>query len=159
VSVSLTTRMNTNKMVKNISMNRPCAVEVPPASWVRTLSVPGVSACMIAAPCLTSVSRIPKNTHVSLTVIPPRICANVRRAPRSGVIAPTRTMPRDTAGLNSPPETRKKIQALMAREKPKERAMYSRFDVLTVLAAEPACPSVVPPVTLVFGIRATLDGG
>ena len=58
-------------------------------------------------------------------MIPPRIWLKVRRAPRSGVRAPTRTIPSDTAGLNRPPLTRKKIHALTASEKPNERAMYS----------------------------------
>lgn len=56
-------------------------------------------------------------------MIPPRIWLNVRSAPRSGCNAPTRTMPSETAGLNNPPLTRKKIQALTASEKPNERAM------------------------------------
>ena len=60
---------------------------------------------------------------IAAPVIPPRICDTVRRIPRIGVRAPTRTIPRETAGLNRPPLTRKKIQALTARENPKERAM------------------------------------
>lgn len=58
-------------------------------------------------------------------MIPPRICDTDSRAPRSGVNAPTRTIPSETAGLNNPPETRKKIQALTASENPKDREMYS----------------------------------
>jgi len=34
-----------------------------------------------------------------------------------------------TAGLKSPPETRKKIQALTAREKPKHKLMYNSWEV------------------------------
>lgn len=62
--------------------------DMPAESWVRTLSVPGSSAWMIALP-----------------VIPPRIWATVRRAARIGVSTPTRNMPRETAGLKRPPET------------------------------------------------------
>ena len=58
-------------------------------------------------------------------MIPPRIWEKVKSAPRSGVSAPTRTIPSETAGLKSPPETRKKIHALTARENPNDRAMYS----------------------------------
>ena len=60
---------------------------------------------------------------IAAPVIPPKICETVKSAPRSGVSAPTSTIPSDTAGLNSPPETRKKIQALTASEKPNPREM------------------------------------
>jgi hypothetical protein len=89
-------------------------------------------------------------------VIAPRICTKDKSAPRRGVSAPTSTIPRDTAGLNRPPETRKKIHAQIRREKPKQRAMKSRLEVLAVAAAEPSCPAVVDPVTDVVGMRATL---
>jgi hypothetical protein len=113
--------------VMNISMNNPLTTLTPGAREVLTFNVPGVIASMIAAP-----------------VIPPKIWAKVRRIARRGVKAPTRAIPRETAGLKRPPETlqvrndqlqnrddsvlrdkayRKKIQALTAREKPKQRAM------------------------------------
>jgi hypothetical protein len=60
---------------------------------------------------------------IAAPVIPPKICDTVNKAARSGVNAPTRSIPSETAGLKRPPETRKKIQALTAREKPKDRAM------------------------------------
>lgn len=65
-------------------------------------------------------------------------------------------MPQDTAGLKRPPETRKKIQALTAKLKPKARAMYSKLEVLTDAAVVPCSPSVVAPVTEVVGTFATL---
>jgi hypothetical protein len=37
-------------------------------------------------------------------------------------------MPSDTAGLNRPPETRKKIHAETVSEKPKAREMYSLYE-------------------------------
>jgi hypothetical protein len=122
-----------------------------------THSVPGVSACMIAAPCPElSLDDPCSHTDAGLTVIAPRICTKDKSAPRRGVSAPTSTIPSDTAGLNRPPETRKKIHAVTISAKPKQRAMKRRLEVLTVAAAEPSCPSVVEPVTDVVGMRATL---
>lgn len=80
----------------------------------------------MAAPLGESV-RLPPRASASrtLTVIPPKICEKERRAPRRGVKAPTSTIPSETAGLKRPPEILKKIQALTARENPKDSAMYS----------------------------------
>ena len=50
-------------------------------------------------------------------------------------------MPNVTAGLKSPPEIRKKTQALTASEKPKQRAMYC-----SCCGFEPASATVRPPV-------------
>lgn len=112
----------TYKEVRNISINNPCTIEVPPPRVVRQFKVPGVIAWMIAAPCSSAHSA---QFGWRLTVIPPRICETASKAPRLGVNAPTRTMPRETAGLKRPPETRKKIHAFTAREKPKHNEMYS----------------------------------
>ena len=112
----------TYKEVRNISINNPCTIEVPPPRVVRQFKVPGVIAWMIAAPCSSAHSA---QFGWGLTVIPPRICETASKAPRLGVNAPTRTMPRETAGLKRPPETRKKIHAFTAREKPKHNEMYS----------------------------------
>jgi hypothetical protein len=112
-------------------VQRPCAfVSLSPPGSPPVGNAPGRMACTIAAP-----------------VMPPRTCANVRSTARSGVSAPTSAIPRETAGLNSPPapryhqyrdkvragrgrasdapETRKKTHAFTASEKPNESAMYS----------------------------------
>lgn len=60
---------------------------------------------------------------IAAPAIPPSNWLTTRIAARSGVIAPTNARPSETAGLNSPPEIRKKTQALTQREKPKEREM------------------------------------
>lgn len=41
--------VKTSRAVKNISMNTPCAIDVPPPSCVRTLSGPGNNAETTAA--------------------------------------------------------------------------------------------------------------
>jgi hypothetical protein len=89
-------------------------------------------------------------------VIPPRTCETESKAARLGVRAPTRAIPRETAGLKRPPETRKKIQALTAKEKPKQREMYNRFEVSTVATVDPSSPLAVSPVMELVGIKATL---
>jgi len=91
-----------------------------------------------------------------LTVIPPRIWERASKAARFGVNAPTRAIARETAGLKRPPETRKKIQALTAREKPKQSEMYSKLDVSTVATVEPCSPPATSPVIEFEGIKATL---
>lgn len=73
--------------------------------------------------CSLLISFVRQWKRGRLTVIPPIICETASRAPRLGVNAPTRTIPRETAGLKRPPETRKKIQAFTAREKPKHSEM------------------------------------
>jgi hypothetical protein len=117
-----------------------------------------------------------------LTVIPPRIWTNASRHARTGVSTPTRAIPRDTAGLNKPPDTRKKIHAETVSEKPKAREMYSlsskmeaqnsgsqaindlfekglpthKLDVFKVWMVLWS-PEVVPDVRAVCGERATLE--
>ena len=70
--------------------------------------------------------------------------------------APTKAIPKDTAGLKRPPETRKKIHALTARLKPNAREIYSKLEVLTAATVVPFSPSAVAPVTDVVGMLATL---
>ena len=53
----------------------------------------------------------------------PEICAQNRQMARTIGTAPTRTMPRVTAGLNRPPEIRKKTHTLTMSEKPNMSAM------------------------------------
>jgi hypothetical protein len=59
--------------------------------------------------------------------------------PRTQGRAPIKHMPNVTAGLNSPPLMRKKTQALTAKLKPKERAMYC-----SCWGFEPVCSTVRP---------------
>lgn len=68
--------VKTSWAVRNISMKRPCVIDVPPDRLVRTVSGPGKRAEQIAA-----------------AVIPPRICETARRSPRKYGRAPTRHMP------------------------------------------------------------------
>jgi hypothetical protein len=93
---------------------------------------------------------------MGLTVMPPRICEKASKAARLGVNAPTRAIARETAGLKRPPETRKKIQALTARENPKQREIYSKFEVSTVATVDPSSPLATSPVIELEGIKATL---
>lgn len=55
------------------------------------------------------------------------VCSQSGLAYRRGLTAPIRTVPRVTAGLNNPPLTRKKTQALTTREKPNAREMKRSF--------------------------------
>ena len=127
--------VRTRKMVRNISMNKPCETEVPPPREVRTVRGPGRSALVMAA-----------------ATIPPSSCTTTRRAPRKGGIVRMSTRPRVTfvshlsdpyatihlrhfaicqtltAGLNSPPLIRKNTPALTASENPKLKAMYDKVD-------------------------------
>ena len=64
-------------------------------------------------------------------VIAPNTCAKDRIPARRGGTIPVSAKPRDTAGLNSAPETRKKIHALMTRERPNATAMNIKLEVLT----------------------------
>ena len=61
--------------------------------------------------------------------IPPRICAMIKRTARRGVMTAARANAKEIAGLNNAPETRKKIQTLMIKDRPKEREMNMRLDV------------------------------
>jgi hypothetical protein len=56
---------------------------------------------------------------------------------------PIKAMPSVTAGLKSPPDTRKKTHALTARLKPNASAMYESEDVLGACVIP---PSPLPPV-------------
>ena len=98
--------VNTSMVVKNISMKRPCVFDVPAPKDVRTLSWPG-----------NRTSTMPA------AVMPPMIWERKMRPPRTQGIAPTRHMPKVTAGLKSPPLILKKTQALTPRLKPKHRLM------------------------------------
>ena len=91
-------------------MNKPRETDVPALSVVLTLNVPRKSALTTAA-----------------AVIAPIIWVIAIRAPRTQSSAPTRHKPKVTAGLNSPPLTRKNTHALAASEKPKTRLMYSSW--------------------------------
>lgn len=53
-----------------------------------------------------------------------KICDMNTSPARTHPTAPINAMPNVTAGLNSPPETRKKTHALTARLKPKANEMY-----------------------------------
>lgn len=85
--------------------------DMPGMSVVRTLSVPGKSAWMMAEP-----------------VMPPRICEIVRRTARIGVRTPTRNIPSETAGLKRPPETLRgrKVSATRAERRGEDRALERR---------------------------------
>ncbi len=102
--------VNTNSAVRNISMNNPCAFDVPAPSVVRTFNGPGYSADTTAA-----------------EAIPPHSWEKIIRQPRSQGTAPTTIIPKETAGLNNPPLIRKKTQAFTAKEKPKHRDIYNNW--------------------------------
>ena len=100
---------------------------VVPVSLVRALRPPGMSAvptalaAMAATNCTTNKMMVPGNT------------AQVRNLPemtsshsnsRYHVRDLVRKSARVTAGLKRPPETRKKIQALTASERPKPSEEY-----------------------------------
>jgi len=54
---------------------------------------------------------------------------------------PIRAMPSVTAGLNSPPDTRKNTHALTARLKPNASAMYESEAVLGACERPPSPPA------------------
>jgi hypothetical protein len=112
--------VNTNWALKNISMKRPCTVEVPPANPVLNVTGPGKRAETMAADAM-----------------PPRICDTKSQSPLHQGTAPTMHIPNVTAGLKSPPEIRKKTQALTASEKPKASEMYIRTFVLDTSSVDP----------------------
>jgi hypothetical protein len=104
---------------------------VPPARVVDTLSSPG---------------KRPSTTPDAAN--DPRICAIKRRVARIHPIAPIKAMPSVTAGLKSPPDTRKNTQAFTARLKPNASAMYESEAVLGACEIPPSPPSLasdVPP--------------
>lgn len=96
--------VNTSIVVKNISMKRPCVFDVPAPNDVRTLSWPGY-----------------KTSTIPAAVIPPMIWEMKIKPPRTHGIAPTRHMPKVTAGLKSPPLILKKTQALTPKLNPKHK--------------------------------------
>lgn len=59
-------------------------------------------------------------------------------------IAPIKAMPSVTAGLKSPPDTRKNTHALTARLNPNASAMYESDAVLGA-CANPPSPSALAP--------------
>jgi hypothetical protein len=65
------------------------------------------------------------------------------RVARTHPMAPIKAMPSVTAGLNSPPDTRKKTHALTARLKPNASEMYESEAVLGACVRP---PSPLPPV-------------
>lgn len=97
--------VKTSSAVRIASMNIPCTILVPPASVVLTFNGVGKRTKTIADAAME-----------------PRICAQKRQTARTTGMAPTRTMPRVTAGLKRPPEMRKKTQTFTIRENPKETA-------------------------------------
>ncbi len=96
--------VKTNIVVKNISIKTPCAFDVPAPNDVRTLNGPGY-----------------KPSTTPAAAIPPMIWEIKIRPPRTQGIAPTRHMPKVTAGLKSPPLILKKTHALTPKLKPKHR--------------------------------------
>lgn len=93
--------VNTNSAVKIPSINTPLTKLVLLDNVVLTLN---------------SVGNNPNTIPEAAT--PPASCAKNRKMARGMGSAPTRTIPSVTAGLNRPPEMRKKIQTLTMREKP-----------------------------------------
>jgi hypothetical protein len=87
-------------------MKKPCTGLVPPLRVVVTAIGPGNMA-------LTT----------RLAMMAPTICAGMMKIPRKTGTAPVRTSPMVTAGLNCPPETRKKMKTVAARDAPKQDAM------------------------------------
>ena len=69
-------------------------------------------------------------------VIPPNNCATTRSTALAGVMALTSANASDIAGLNNPPEMRKKTHTLTMSENPNDNAMNIRLDVSTVLVAD-----------------------
>lgn len=97
---------NMSKLVQNISMKSPWTTLVPDANLVVAFRSPGRVSWTNPAPAIA-----------------PAHWAMVRRIARTGVMTPTKSRPRETAGLKRPPLTRKKIHAQIARLKPNARAM------------------------------------
>ena len=118
---------------------------MPVASLVVMYRGPGKIAWMIAA-----------------AVIPPKNCEIESKIALTGVMTPQSARAQDTAGLNKPPEIRKKIQAFTVSEKPKDSAINCNEDVFGACAVSatlllpPELAVVVAPVMDVFGKFATL---
>jgi len=64
--------------------------------------------------------------------IPPRTCASTSNAARNGDMILTSARAKEIAGLNKPPEIRKKIHTLTMRENPNAREINIRLAVFTV---------------------------
>lgn len=101
--------VNTNSAVKTASMKTPLARLVSADSVVLTFNGVGN---------MTLTKKLEK--------MPPLSCATSSRKNRIGVIVRVSNMANVTAGLNSPPEMRKKIHTLTMSEKAKTSAMYCR---------------------------------
>ena len=90
--------------VKNISMKHPCAAFVPPVNLVSDFSGPGNIQSTSAEDTIPAIN-----------------CTGISNRPLTVGKVPVRIIARVTAGLNNPPEMRKKTHAVVAREKPKAR--------------------------------------
>jgi hypothetical protein len=90
-------------------MKTPCAKLVPLLNVVRTLNGVGNS---------TLTRKLEKML--------PAICAEIRRKARIGDMARHSSIANVTAGLNKPPEIRKKTHTLTIKLKLKTSAMYKR---------------------------------
>ena len=122
--------VNTNSAVKIASIKTPCTKLVPLPNVVLTLKSVGNS---------TETRKLAKML--------PAICAASKRKARIGLSARQSSMAKVTAGLNRPPEIRKKTQTLTMREKAKTMAMYKR-----TIGEKPAASPVV-----VFSEEAALE--
>jgi hypothetical protein len=91
----------TNPAVRIPSMQTPYTRLDPPTSVVLTLRLVGN-----------------KPSTTAEAAIPPASWAKKKKRAHGIGTAPTRTIPSVTAGLNNPPEMRKKIQTLTIRGKP-----------------------------------------
>jgi hypothetical protein len=101
--------VKTNSAVNTASINTPRTRLVSALNVVRTFN--GVGNITLTKKLLKML---------------PASCATSSRMNRTGVKAFVSSMAKVTAGLNRPPEMRKKIQTLTMREKPKTREMYCR---------------------------------
>ena len=129
--------VKTSSAVNTASMNTPLANDVSADSVVRTFSGVGN---------MTETKKLEK--------IPPASWAISSRKNRTGVRVLVSIMAKVTAGLNNPPDMRKKIQTLTMSEKAKTRAMYCKTAgekpvaapvvVLASLPLEPTLATWVP---------------
>lgn len=101
--------VNTNSAVNTASINTPLATLVSALSVVRTFNGVGN---------MTLTRKLAKML--------PAICAVSSNPALDADIDFVKSIAKVTAGLNNPPDMRKKIQTLTMREKPKTREMYWR---------------------------------
>lgn len=87
--------------------HNPWVTEVPPPRVVDTFMGPGNVACTTPAAAIDA-----------------RICEMKISPARAQPTAPIKAIPRVTAGLKRPPDTRKNTHALTAKLNPKPNAMY-----------------------------------